>query len=159
MPPATRRARVAICAAAVILGTASVVAYQYVTSPTFDLEAAPRAHSAACDRLTDAYPDRLADADRDSTDVAGAAVWGDGAVIVRCGLHTPPPTADPCTQVDGVDWVWRANEDQGDSKLLLTYGRSPAVEVRVDTRHAAPDAVLVDLSRLVKPIHQARKCI
>ncbi|MGH4033845.1 DUF3515 family protein [Actinomycetota bacterium Odt1-20B] len=160
-PPsrAARRRRIALGAAVVALAAAAAIAYEYAASPARDLKAAPRAHSAACARLAAAFPDRLADADRDSTDVAGAAVWGDGAVTVRCGLPTPLPTGDPCSEVDGVDWVWRARQDEPDSRLLITYGRSPAVEVRVDTRHAAPDAVLIDLSRLVKPIRQVRECL
>ncbi|MFE0105517.1 DUF3515 family protein [Streptomyces sp. NPDC059009] len=90
---------------------------------------------------------------------SGAAVWGDGTVTVRCGLPMPLPTGDPCSEVDGVDCAWRARQDGADSKLLITYGCSPAVEVRVDTRHTAPDAVLIDLSRLVEPIHQVRECV
>ncbi|MGW7491251.1 DUF3515 family protein [Streptomyces sp. NPDC054786] len=162
MPPSTRllrRTPVLLSAAAVIVAAASLMAYESVTSPAFGLEAAPRAGSAACTRLTAAYPDEVAGADRTPADVKGAAVWGDGAVIARCGLATPLPTNDPCAQIDGVDWVWRAPQDDDGRKLLITYGRAPAVEVRIDTRRAAPDAVLVDLSRLVKPIRQSHRCI
>ncbi|MFJ5796956.1 DUF3515 family protein [Streptomyces decoyicus] len=158
MPRPTRRTALVVGAAAVTVAAASLLAHEGFASPAFGLEAAPRAESGACTRLTTAYPDEVAGADRTPTDVKGAAVWGDGAVIVRCGLAAPLPTNDPCAQVDGVDWVWRASQDD-DSKLLITYGRAPAVEVRIDTRHAAPDAALVDLSRLVKPIHQGHKCI
>lgn len=160
-PTPTRRSRrtpVLIGAAVVLVATASLVAYETVASPTFGLEAAPRAGSAACTRLAAAYPDEVAGADRTPTDVKGAAVWGDGTVTVRCGLVVPLPTKDACIQIGGVDWVWRPPQEDG-STLLITYGRAPAVELRIDTRRAAPDAVLVDLSRLVEPIRQSHKCL
>ncbi|MEW1751530.1 DUF3515 family protein [Streptomyces angustmyceticus] len=162
MPPSTRRSRrtrVLVGAAVALLAAASVVAYESVTSPTFGLDAAPGAGSAACARIAGGYPDEIAGAGRTSTDVEGAAVWGDGAVIVRCGLDKPLPTKEACAQVDGVDWVWRTSPDDDGRTLLVTYGRAPAVEVHIDTRRAAPDAVLIDLSRLVKPLRQDHRCL
>ncbi|GES32125.1 DUF3515 family protein [Streptomyces angustmyceticus] len=162
MPPSTRRSRrtrLLVGAAVVLAAAASVVAYESVSSPTFGLDAAPGAGSAACARIADGYPDEIAGAGRTSTGLAGAAAWGDGAVVARCGLDKPLPTKEACAQVDGVDWVWRTSPDDDGRTLLVTYGRSPAVEVRIDTRRAAPDAVLIDLSRLVKPLRQDHRCL
>lgn len=54
--------------------------------------------------------------------------WGDPAIIVRCGVESPGPTADDCVGADGIDWVAHALSD---GTMFTTYGRSPAIEVLV----------------------------
>lgn len=58
--------------------------------------------------------------------------WGDPAIIARCGLQSPGPTASGCVSVDGIDWVGSKLSDGGS---YLTYGRSPAIEVLVPTKY------------------------
>lgn len=58
--------------------------------------------------------------------------WGAPAVLLRCGLAEPAPTAGraadrpPCLEVDGVDWVL---DDARDPMTATSYGRSPAVHL------------------------------
>lgn len=155
-----RRTRIALLATgAVALATAATVTVRLLGEPSYSFTAAPRADDPACVRVSEEFPDRLAGLDRAETSTKSAAVWGDGAIVVRCGFPRPAPTADPCTQVDGVDWVWRADEQREGRQLLVTYGREPAVEVQVAPDHAATDAVLIGLSPLVKPIEQSGECL
>lgn len=127
-------------------------------SPVFGLTQGPFAQDPACARLADRYPDRLGGATRDRVTFQGLAVWGHGAVDLRCGVNPPAPTTDACVSVDGTDWVWRQTAGDG-RKKLVTYGRSPAVEVSIAGSVASPDAVLVDLSHLVSPIPERDKCL
>ncbi|MDG5801551.1 DUF3515 family protein [Streptomyces ossamyceticus] len=155
-----RRTRIALLATgAVALVTAATVTVRVLGEPTYSFAAAPRAGDPACARVSAQYPDRLAGLDRADTDTKGAAVYGDGSIVVRCGFPSPRPTEDPCTQVDGVDWVWRADERREGRQLLITYGREPAVEVQVAPDRAATDAVLVGLSGIVKPLEQSGECL
>lgn len=66
--------------------------------------------------------------DRREVSAQSTAAWGDGDVILRCGLHPLEPTTDPCQTMGGVDWVIRQSEDR---TMFLSYGRAPAVEVSV----------------------------
>jgi hypothetical protein len=132
--------------------TAAVVA-QRSTSPAVRVEPAARADDPACARI--------AGHERDDTSTPGVAVWGDGTVVLRCGLEPPARTTDPCFGVNGVDWVFRESRsaEQG-RKILITYGRNPAVEAFVSDRITEIDSVLVSLSDVVKPIERKDgKCI
>ncbi|MEU9447106.1 DUF3515 family protein [Streptomyces sp. NPDC048277] len=127
-------------------------------SPVFGLAQGPYAKDPACARLADRYPDRLDGDTRDLVSFQGLAVWGHGEVELRCGVTPPAPTTDACVSVDGVDWVWRETAANG-RRTLVTYGRSPAVEVSVADSVSHLDAVLLDLSHLVAPIKKGAKCL
>ncbi|WP_326581005.1 DUF3515 domain-containing protein [Streptomyces sp. NBC_00481] len=158
MPRNTRIAGLTIGAIA-LTTTAAVVAVRMLGEPSFSFAAAPLADDPACARISEQYPDRLAGLDRADTSTKGAAVWGDGAVVARCGFPRLNATADACAEVDGVDWVWRTSKGGDGRELLVTYGREPSVEVQLVRGQAAADSVLVGLSSLVKPIKQTRECL
>lgn len=67
-----------------------------------------------------------------STDSATVHAWGDPAIIARCGVTPPKPTASGCVSVDGIDWVGSKLSDGG---RYVTYGRVPAIEVLVPTKY------------------------
>ncbi|MEU6192824.1 DUF3515 family protein [Streptomyces sp. NPDC047061] len=154
----SRRSRAAVGLAVLgLLAGAGLVAGE-LDSPVFGLAQGPFAKDPGCGRLADRYPDRLGGAVRDRVSYAGLAAWGHGTVELRCGVNPPAPTTDACVSVDGVDWVWRKTAADGRRKLV-TYGRSPAVEVSVAGSVTGIDAVLVDLSHLVAPIRGGAECL
>ncbi|MEU8568771.1 DUF3515 family protein [Streptomyces pathocidini] len=158
MPTPRIRAAFALSVLPLLVGAAVII--REITHPAFGLDPAPRAGERSCTRLTHQVPDAIAGQDRTPTSVAGVALWGDGAIVLRCGFEPPLPTEDFCANVNGVDWVLREKESTGDKKKLITYGRSPAVEAVVDTRRVAMDAALVDLAQLAAPLPKTdRKCI
>ncbi|MFI2236022.1 DUF3515 family protein [Streptomyces chrestomyceticus] len=151
------------------LAAAGVLAFSLLPSPP-EIESAPNAGHPLCDDIARNYPRKLLGVDRTEAKGEGVAVWGDSAVVLRCGMKPPKPTTDLCLNVNGVDWVLRSDsssESEGGSKskgrskkTLLTYGRDPAVEVTVtaDAMTAAGDT-LVDLGDAVRAIPQKAKCI
>ncbi|MEW1759564.1 DUF3515 family protein [Streptomyces cyaneofuscatus] len=153
------RPRRAVLAAAASVLTAGVLVSCGADSPGEGVTAAPHAGDAACKQLADRYPDRLGGQDLAFTDRPGVAVWGENAIALRCGVELPVPTLDPCATVDGVDWVFREDRSKDGGKVVVTYGRDPAVEVVVSDDVAAVDDVLVDLSALVEPVKTYTKCI
>ncbi|MFJ4969477.1 DUF3515 family protein [Streptomyces sp. NPDC088755] len=152
----TRKAVVAVTAGAL---TAGVLVSCGADSPGEGVTSAPHAKSAACEDLTDRYPDRLGGQALAFTDRPGVAVWGDDAVVLRCGVELPAPTIDPCATVDGVDWVFREDRSKDGGKVVVTYGRDPAVEVVVSDDVVAVDDALVSLSALVEPLKMYTKCL
>lgn len=151
------RARTAVLAVAVVL-TAGVLV-SCADSPGDGVTAAPHAGDAACGKLADRYPDRLGGQELTFSDRPGVAVWGDSAIVLRCGVELPVPTLDPCATVDGVDWVSREDRSKDGGKVVVTYGRDPAVEAVVSDEVVAVDDVLVALSALVEPVKTYTKCI
>ena len=153
----SRRGRIAIGTALGAAVVAGVLVAREVSSPALGIRPAARAGDPACTRITDRYPARIVGESRDPVSVTGVASWGNGGVVLRCGLEPPPETDDPCVEVDGVDWVFRENTSTGSGyRVLVTYGRDPAVQAFVDDRITAVDGVLVHLSDLVRPIERVR---
>ncbi|WP_411081606.1 DUF3515 family protein [Streptomyces sp. cmx-18-6] len=153
------RARKAAVAVAVGALTAGVLVSCGADSPGEGVASAPNASDPACEKAAARYPDRLGGEELTFTDRPGVAVWGENAIVLRCGVELPLPTTDPCANVEGVNWVFREERSKDDSKVIVTYGRDPAVEVVVSDEVVAVDDVLIELSTLVEPIKAYRECV
>jgi hypothetical protein len=119
---------------------------------------APRASDAACARAIAAAPALVGGRARVPLDVPGALAWGEPAIVVRCGLPALAPTPLQCVSADGVDWVVDPDRDP---VIATTYGRDPAVEVRVPVaagRETVATAV-VDLGPVARALpRNGRAC-
>jgi hypothetical protein len=96
---------------------------------------------------------------RESSSVAGTAVYGDPRIVVRCGVTPLGPTELPCLSVNDIDWVI---DDRNDPLVFTTFGRSPAVEVRIPATYPKADgsAALVDLQPVAQTLPKtSRHCI
>ena len=104
-------------------------------------------------------PDTVLGHGRTPLDIAGAAAWGEPAITLRCGLPEPAPSSDRCLTVADVDWVV---DDAGDPIVFVSYGRSPAAEIRVPTSYGRDSAAaaLVDLAAVAKALPQTtHRCV
>ncbi|MGV9901962.1 DUF3515 family protein [Streptomyces sp. NPDC003388] len=128
-------------AAAVLLALQADPTEQHLAKP-------PHAASRPCAQLAARYPDRIGSLNRDPADTPGIAAWGGGALTARCGLDSVERTSDPCATIEKVDWVWQLHTGDATHQTLITYGRDPALEVRVDKTKAAPDTALISLTPL-----------
>ncbi|MFG2622710.1 DUF3515 family protein [Streptomyces sp. NPDC048507] len=118
--------------------------------PPPQLIAAPEIFSADAVRTLAAtealarLPERLLGRERDSVRGTGAAGWGDGAVVLRCGVRPPAPSIDSCVDVNGVDWVLDdSRAGRGGRWVFTTYGRETAVSVAFEGGRTAGDALVV----------------
>ncbi|MGV9881014.1 DUF3515 family protein [Streptomyces sp. NPDC003006] len=137
---------------------ASILAFQALASDV--PEPAPHAGSASCRSIAAAYPESIGTFRRTSIDTAAAAaVYGEGALTLRCGLPAMLPTEEMCVSTGGVDWVLK-NEGEGSrEKTIVTYGRSPAAEA-VLSPDVPTDVALVELSAAMKNLPKNdRRCI
>ncbi|MET9608883.1 DUF3515 family protein [Streptomyces sp. NPDC006512] len=130
----------AVCAVAVAAAVGGLV----TALDDYAVPAGPFARSAACTDVVGRLPERLLGRDRDAVEGAGAAGWGGGAVILRCGVRPPAPTVDTCMNVNGVDWVLDDERaKRGDGWVFTVYGTDPAVEVSFkESRQLAGDALV-----------------
>ena len=95
----------------------------------------------ACSSATLLWPSTVSGMPRRDTDPdsPGVAAWGDPAVIARCGVAAPGPTATECIEVEGVGWIPKALSD---GTRFTSFGTDPAVEVLVPKAYA-PEPLLL----------------
>ncbi|WP_408909029.1 DUF3515 family protein [Streptomyces sp. CNQ431] len=140
----------------------SIFAILYVAiNRPYSVDPAPGANDPKCERVISATPLTLLGEHREEVTGAGTAAWGDGDVVVRCGVAPPRPTTNLCVTANGTDWVLdEAKASAGGPRILTTYGREPAVEVTIRDLSITPGDVLVDIGEAVNYIPQgARKCL
>lgn len=128
-------------------------------TPTVALEPAEDAASPLCAEVSVRLPDTVATLTKRTTNAQATGAWGEPtAVILRCGVPSPAPTATlPCVTVDGVDWL---RDDADDPTFVFTsYGRTPAVEVIVDSTAASGLDALTDLAFAVSQLPADGACV
>lgn len=141
---------IAVCAAALAAcGT---------SSRSYNVSAAPEGDSAACSGLVGKAPQKMGGYERNDSDQRGTAVWGDGDVVLRCGKISDVPESASCTSVKGVDWVVNEKKTHDGVKTVLSYGRSPSVEVAMSERIKGKDAVISDVSGIVSGLTKQKAC-
>ncbi|WP_445443831.1 DUF3515 family protein [Clavibacter sp. km1a] len=153
-----RRPARALRAAAVAAAACGIALAVAGCAPTVSLEAAPGATDPLCADVVVHLPAELGTAPLRETDAQGTAAWGDpqSTVILRCGVATPGPTTDACISYDDVDWV--EDDSRAPNIRYTTFGRTPAVEVVIDSTQASYTA-LTDLSGVVSVIPQTAACV
>ncbi len=122
------------------------------TGEGYNLTKPPHADSPACDTLTGKVPDELGGHRLAKSSVTGAAAWGDGDIILYCGMPEPEAADDDCLTEDGVDWTSQKPADDRTAAMYATHDRSPAVQVRFTSEDADAPAVLAALAPAVKDI-------
>lgn len=128
-------------------------------SPTVALQPADDAINTVCAQVVVGLPETVAGLEQRKTDAQGTSAWGEPtAIILRCGVTVPPPTAEyVCYTIDGVDWL--RNEEEAPNYIFTTYGRDPAVEVIVNGDVASGADALKDLSFAVSVTPKEGECL
>lgn len=103
---------------------------------------------ALCDRMEQALPSKVDDAERRDTtpETARTAAWGDPPVVLRCGVGRPEGltiTAQLNT-VNGIDWL--VEPTPGGGHVFTSVGRAAYVEIVVPAEHDPQVGPLVDLA-------------
>ncbi|MCS5487573.1 DUF3515 family protein [Curtobacterium flaccumfaciens pv. beticola] len=119
---------------------------------------APSADAAACAavqvRLPGTVDTKYA---MRNTNAQSTAAWGDPeAAIYHCGVAVPTVSDLPCFSQGGVDWI---RDDRGAQIVFTTFGRTPAVQVVIDTK-LTTSQVVQDLSDAVSTLPKdGRECL
>ncbi|MFJ8886888.1 DUF3515 domain-containing protein [Streptomyces sp. NPDC102402] len=105
-----------------------------VAVPTPSSEAA-----GYCGKLHEELPETVAGLERSdpSPDSDLTAGWGDGAIVLRCGVARPARMDDSqakAVDADGVNWLLEQRDDAG-PRFTTTY-REAYVEVTLGTEYA-----------------------
>ncbi|MFJ8853184.1 DUF3515 domain-containing protein [Streptomyces sp. NPDC102437] len=105
-----------------------------ITVPTPSPQAA-----AYCRALHEELPRTVAGLDRGDAGPKSelTAEWGDGEIVLRCGVPRPAKMDDPLakgTEANGVNWLLEQSEDAG-PRFTTTY-RKAYVEVTLSAAYA-----------------------
>lgn len=124
------------------------------------VEGAPHNTDPECASAMLAMPDTMGDLEQRATTSQGTTAYGEpSGLIVRCGVEPPAPTTEPCTNVNGVDWLISEVEGQENQWRAVTYGRSPAVEILFDTTKVPSSTAVVEAGSAVAQIPQENTCL
>jgi hypothetical protein len=117
-------------------------------SATVRLEPAEFANTVECANMMVRLPETVDELERRRVDAQSTAAWGiPTAVLLRCGIPRPGPSALPCVTVDGVDWL--IDETDAPRFVFTTFGLDPATQVIVDSELASGTAALQAVSGAV----------
>lgn len=121
------------------------------------MQPAADANNPECAEVIVRLPDQVAEQDKRETNAQSTGAWGNpAAALLTCGVEVPGPSTLPCVSIDDIDWL----EDDSQAPLYryTTYGRTPAVEVVIDSEAISGTSVLVDISGAVEILPQTGEC-
>jgi hypothetical protein len=127
-------------------------------SPTVSLEPAADANNPGCAEVIVRLPDVVDGQERRTTNAQSTAAWGNPAtIILRCGIEPVEISTLPCVTSSGVDWL--VDESAKPSYRFISYARTPALEVIVDSEKAVGVNTLDSLASAVSSIEATKTCI
>jgi len=126
-------------------------------APVVPLEPADNANDAECAEVIVRLPDELAGLAERRVNAQSTAAWGEpAAVILRCGLQ--PVEVSPLVCVTASDIDWLLDESKAPSYRFITFARSPATEVIVDSTVVAGVTVLDELAASIGVLDATKRC-
>lgn len=144
-----------VAAAAVFVGILTGCA------PTVHVAMASHGTNAKCADVIVRLPASVSTLAIRETDGQGTGAWGNPPdILLQCGVAVPDPTSTlECVTVDGIDWL--VNDKYAPVYVFTTYGRNPAVTVKVNSKNVKADGnqALTDLSDAVGAIPGGHRCI
>jgi len=146
-----------------VLGAGLVGAALAACSPVISVPAADGATDPACADVVLDLPDQVAGQDQRTTSSQATSAWGGSgsAITLRCGVAQPAPS-DQCQSIENpdgtsVDWI---TAETSTGWTFVTYGRDPAIEVRVPKSlgEGQPTVALVDVAPAVLDVKATQRC-
>jgi hypothetical protein len=139
-----------------LLITASVLVLSGC-APVVPLEPAEQANNPECAEIIVRLPDELAGLAERRVNAQSTAAWGEpAAVILRCGLEPVEVSALPCVTATDIDWL--VDESEAPSYRFISYARSPATEVIIDSTVVAGVTVLDELAASIGVLDATKRC-
>lgn len=126
-------------------------------SATVSLDPAADANNPACADVMVRLPDAIGELERRQTNSQSTAAWGEPtSVIFRCGLE--PVSVSDLTCVTASDLDWLVDESNKPSYKFVSFARTPAVEVIVDSQNISGVSALDELSTAISRIPATKRC-
>lgn len=126
-------------------------------APIINLESAELANDPACAEIIVRLPDTVGGLTKRITNAQATGAWGEPtSVILRCGLVPVEVSSLTCVTASDIDWL--VDDKEAPSYRFISYGRSPATEVIVDSTQIAGVTALEELAGAVQAIEATKRC-
>lgn len=126
-------------------------------SPDVPMDPADDANNPECANVIVRLPSTVDNLERRYTNAQSTGAWGTPErILLRCGIEPSGPTTDECVSVNSVDWI--VDDSQAPLYRFEAYGRSPGLEVIVDSSEVSGTNVISELSSSVGVLPQTRHC-
>jgi len=126
-------------------------------SATVALDPAANANNPACADVVVRLPDSIDNLTKRQTNSQSTAAWGEPtAVIFRCGLEPVSVSKLACVTSSDIDWL--VDDSNKPSYRFVTFARTPAVEVVVDSAKVSGVTALDELASAVGNIPASARC-
>ena len=143
---------------------AAVLAIATITStmltacaPAVSLNAAEDSNNPGCAEVMVRLPDNVDLQQRRNTDAQSTAAWGEPAsVLLRCGIPPIEVSTMPCVTVQDIDWL--VDDSKAPSYRFITFARTPATEIIVDSKSVSGSSVLDELASATASGKVSRRC-
>jgi hypothetical protein len=125
---------------------------------TVVMPAAPLANDPGCAEVIVRLPSETDGQAKRTTNSQSTAAWGEPvAITLTCGLEPAMVSALPCITAGDVDWI--VDDSDKPNYTFISFGRTPATAVTVDSTKSSGANVLEDLGQAVQFTKQSKKCL
>ena len=125
---------------------------------TVVMPAAPLANDPGCAEVIVRLPSETDGQAKRTTNSQSTAAWGEPvAITLTCGLEPVIVSALPCITAGDVDWI--VDDSDKPNYTFISFGRTPATAVTIDSTKSSGANVLEDLGQAVQFTKQSKKCL
>lgn len=125
---------------------------------TVVMPAAPLANDPDCAEVIVRLPSETDGQTKRTTNSQSTAAWGEPvAITLTCGLEPVMVSALPCITAGDVDWI--VDDSAKPNYTFISFGRTPATAVTIDSTKSSGANVLEDLGQAVQFTKQSKKCL
>jgi hypothetical protein len=127
-------------------------------SATVVIPAAPLANDPGCAEVIVRLTSETDGQAKRTTNSQSTAAWGEPvAITLTCGLEPVMVSALPCITAGDVDWI--VDDSDKPNYTFISFGRTPATAVTIDSTKSSGANVLEDLGQAVQFTKQSKKCL
>ena len=127
-------------------------------SATVVMPAAPLANDPGCAEVIVRLPSETDSQTKRTTNSQSTAAWGEPvSITLTCGLEPVMVSALPCITAGDVDWI--VDDSAKPNYTFISFGRTPATAVTIDSTKSSGANVLEDLGQAVQFTKQSKKCL
>ncbi|MEN9971630.1 MAG: hypothetical protein RL146_931 [Actinomycetota bacterium] len=125
---------------------------------TVVMSPAPLANDPGCAEVIVRLPSETDGQIKRTTNSQSTAAWGSPvAITLTCGLEPVMVSTLPCITAGDVDWI--VDESDKPNYTFVSFGRTPATSVTIDSTKSSGANVLEDLGQAVQFTKQTKSCL
>ncbi len=125
---------------------------------TVVMSPAPLSNDPGCAEVIVRLPSETDGQIKRTTNSQSTAAWGSPvAITLTCGLEPVMVSTLPCITAGDVDWI--VDESDKPNYTFISFGRTPATAVTIDSTKSSGANVLEDLGQAVQFTKQTKSCL